>query len=240
MTLHLQSNSYPPPFRRHSPVPQPQPSYVSGSPARKLDDDSGTDPIPVVDLGSLDQGELREACRGWGLFRLVNHGVPQTLLTMLQEHVGRLFSLPFEAKQQGLFGSPLSYFWGTPALTPSGSALGMGPGQDRINWVEGLNAPLGQLSQLRAHDPLLASFRHAGAKQAPTCPPVTPPGAYEPRIWLCHKRLQNKSWRSDLGSLRSDLVSWTQEQSWESPGVDGFKRSAVAGGGHKRGVMKEA
>ncbi|OWM66688.1 gibberellin 2-beta-dioxygenase 6 [Punica granatum] len=159
MTLHLQSNSYPPPFRRHSPVPQPQPSYVSGSPARKLDDDSGTDPIPVVDLGSLDQGELREACRGWGLFRLVNHGVPQTLLTMLQEHVGRLFSLPFEAKQQGLFGSPLSYFWGTPALTPSGSALGMGPGQDRINWVEGLNAPLGQLSQLRAHDPLLASFR---------------------------------------------------------------------------------
>lgn len=153
-TMSLES-SYPPPFRCHRPALGP--SFHPDSAACL--DYSRADPIPAVDLQFLGEEELREACMEWGLFRLVNHGVPPTLLTDLQEHAGRLFSLPFQAKQE-LFGSPLSYFWGTPALTPSGSPLGVGPGGDKVNWVEGLNVPLCQLPQLKAEDPVFASFRY--------------------------------------------------------------------------------
>lgn len=148
-------SSYPPPFR-HNP-PAAQPSSCPDADVRL--DDSRSDPIPIIDLRFIDRERLREACRTWGLFRLVSHGIPPTMLTELRELAARLFSLPFEAKQD-LLGSPLSYFWGTPALTPSGVALGVGPGgADRVNWVEGLNAPLCQLTHLKAEDPLLASFR---------------------------------------------------------------------------------
>ncbi|KAK4784516.1 hypothetical protein SAY86_018884 [Trapa natans] len=84
------------------------------------------------------------------------------------ELAGRLFSLPFQAKE--LLGSPLSYFWGTPVLTPSGAALGLGLGHGvgphagaaagRVNWVEGLNAPLCKLPELKTKDPLLSSLRY--------------------------------------------------------------------------------
>ncbi|XP_030464224.2 gibberellin 2-beta-dioxygenase 6 [Syzygium oleosum] len=143
-------SSYPPLFR------QPRDS------APAVDPDGGDsrtatnpihepDPIPVVDLQRLDvePERLGEACREWGIFRVVNHGVPLDLLTRLRSHARRLFSLPFESKQ-ALFTTPVSYFWGTPILTPSGSAL-LG-GAQGVNWVEGLNVPLGKLSLLGDDD----------------------------------------------------------------------------------------
>lgn len=121
---------------------------------------SDSDPLPVIDLQCLNVDHLGEVCRDWGVFRLVNHGVPPALLSQLREHTKKLFSLPFETKQ-ALFTSPFSYFWGTAALTPSGAALPIGP--QNINWVEGLNIPLAHLSQLQlqAEDPVFASFRYA-------------------------------------------------------------------------------
>ncbi|KAF3454905.1 hypothetical protein FNV43_RR05353 [Rhamnella rubrinervis] len=52
---------------------------------------------------------------------------------------------------------PFILFLGYPALSPSGTAL-LKRSQD-INWVEGLNVPLGQLSQIQPQDFTLASFR---------------------------------------------------------------------------------
>jgi hypothetical protein len=136
---------------------------------RRLNEDGGmaagtidrpaqeSDPIPVIDLHCLNPEKLGEACRDWGLFRLVNHGVPSTLLSQLHEHAKKLFSLSFESKQ-ALFTSPLAYLWGTTAISPSGSALTTGP--QNIHWVEGFHFPLGQLSQLQTEDPILASFRY--------------------------------------------------------------------------------
>ncbi|XP_040993899.1 gibberellin 2-beta-dioxygenase 6-like [Juglans microcarpa x Juglans regia] len=148
--------SYPPIFRRR-PESQNQNFDTAVADAINNVDIPDSDPIPVIDLQCLSLDSLGEACRDWGLFRLVNHGIPPALLSQLQDHASKLFSLSFEFKQS-LFGSPLSYFWGTPALTPSGAALLRGP-QKSISWVEGFNVPLGPLSQLEPEDPVLASFR---------------------------------------------------------------------------------
>ncbi|XP_060175665.1 gibberellin 2-beta-dioxygenase 8 [Lycium barbarum] len=113
---------------------------------------------------------ISEVCRDWGLFRLVNHGIPVTLLNQIQEHANKLFSLPYETKK-ALFSSstssniigPISYFWGTPALTPSGAALAKqrGPKENNqsLQWMEGFNVSLSQLSHIHYQDLLLETFR---------------------------------------------------------------------------------
>lgn len=126
-------------------------------------------PIPVIDLHCLSDvvdGEnnddevlrkLDEACREWGIFRLVNHGVPAALMEELEDLTKRLFSMSFETRKASCEGSPASYFWGTPALTPLGTALYGGHG--KMNLVEGFNLPLSQLSEFHPQIPLLQSFR---------------------------------------------------------------------------------
>ncbi|KAF2285628.1 hypothetical protein GH714_006044 [Hevea brasiliensis] len=152
--------SYPPVFRQQSESPHVQDQAQAQS--SDLDDIAKEsiqeyDPIPLIDLQCLNLDELGEACKHWGLFRLVNHGIPLTLLRQLQDHSKKIFSLSFESKEALVISSPMSYFWGTPALTPSGDSLSRGP--QNINWVEGFNVPLGQLSQFQAEDPTIDSFR---------------------------------------------------------------------------------
>ncbi|XP_050140624.1 gibberellin 2-beta-dioxygenase 8-like isoform X2 [Malus sylvestris] len=151
----MASESYPPPFRS---LPDSTQAVDLDGQVNPVHDSE--DPIPVVDLQSL---KLGEACEFWGIFRLVNHGVPPTLLTQLREHAKMVFSLPFESKQS-LITNPLSYFWGTPALTPSGAALSTKGSStlQNINWVEGLNVPLAQLS-FQIDNPIIASFSSASA-----------------------------------------------------------------------------
>ncbi|XP_027337687.1 gibberellin 2-beta-dioxygenase 8-like [Abrus precatorius] len=117
------------------------------------------DPVAVIDLECLEheQKKLEEACKNWGIFRLVNHGVPLTLLKDLQEVAKELFSMSFECKEGACSGTPVTYFWGTPALTPSGAALTGGP--QNINWVEGFDVPLSQLSHFNPQIPTLQSIR---------------------------------------------------------------------------------
>ncbi|KAJ7964210.1 Gibberellin 2-beta-dioxygenase 8 [Quillaja saponaria] len=102
--------------------------------------------------------KLGEACKTWGLFRLVNHEIPSTFLSQLLEEAKKLFSMEFETKQGAFNDSPLTYFWGTPALTPSGEALTRGT--QNMNWVEGLNVPVNKLSRFQCQQhPVLESFR---------------------------------------------------------------------------------
>ncbi|GMI81713.1 Gibberellin 2-oxidase 9 [Hibiscus trionum] len=144
--------SYPPVFRHPSASP---PQLTT---ANSMEDSSSSSsvPIPVVDLQRLSQETLGEACKEWGVFRLVNHGIPASLLSKLEEHVRVLFSLSFESKQ-ALVSNPLSYFWGTPVLTPSGDAL---RGALNLNWLEGINVPLSQLPLFQSEDSRLEDFRH--------------------------------------------------------------------------------
>ncbi|CAL9178733.1 unnamed protein product [Musa hybrid cultivar] len=93
--------------------------------------------VPVLDLHRLDPVGLRGACRDWGLFRLVHHGIPPPLSAALQAQARDLLSLPFDAKRARFSSPGLAYFWGTPALTLHVKDL---------NWLEGLHIPLGRLS----------------------------------------------------------------------------------------------
>lgn len=148
-------DSYPPILRQLDQQPPPTPDSD-----KENDLICDSDPVPVIDLQCLDhenKKKLEEACKDWGLFRLVNHGIPLTLLKDLQEVAKELFSLSFEAKEGACSGTPVTYFWGTPALTPSGTAIRRGP--QNINWVEGFDVPLNQLSHFNPQLPTLDSIR---------------------------------------------------------------------------------
>lgn len=143
--------SYPPVFR-HQKKEESQ-KYDA------VDEEDSLDPIPRIDFQCINLEKLGEACKDWGLFRLVNHQVPLTLMSQLQQLAKKIFSLSFESKQ-GLFTEPVSYTWGTAALTPSGAGLSISP--KHINWVEGINVPLSHLSLFEAAaDPMLHTFRYS-------------------------------------------------------------------------------
>ncbi|XWS52973.1 hypothetical protein CRYUN_Cryun11dG0118000 [Craigia yunnanensis] len=147
--MEMNIESYPPLFSQQSN--QTQNVDLDES----IQDVEDLDPIPLIDLQCLNLDKLGEACKDWGLFRLVNHGIPSTLLTQIQDQARKLFSLSFEYKQ-AILSSPLSYFWGTTARSTSGATL---RSSKSISWVEVINFPLGQLSELQFEDPLLDSFR---------------------------------------------------------------------------------
>ncbi|XP_042487721.1 gibberellin 2-beta-dioxygenase 8-like [Macadamia integrifolia] len=145
-------SSYPPHFVQTSdsePV-----GRVSNSSSPIIDD---WDPLPCIDFQQLDPEEIGKACRDWGMFRLVNHGIPVELYAELQEQAKKLLSLPFETKQAQL-QSPMSYFWGTPALTPNGETLSQGV--EIVYRMEGIFVLLNPLSQMSGEDPMLKSFRN--------------------------------------------------------------------------------
>ncbi|XP_008795357.3 gibberellin 2-beta-dioxygenase 6 [Phoenix dactylifera] len=126
--------SYPPLFRR------PNPGSNREADQRPAHGNPVFD-VPVIDLEDLDPVRLDEVCRGVGLFRIANHGVPSALMDRLLDQSRGLLSLPFESKRT-LFSDPMSYIWGTPAL---------GAKVANLNWVEGFHVPLGQLKS-KGHD----------------------------------------------------------------------------------------
>ncbi|XP_037484349.1 probable 2-oxoglutarate-dependent dioxygenase At3g111800 [Triticum dicoccoides] len=74
---------------------------------------SGSVSIPVVDLSSPDGSAataraVSEACREWGFFQAVNHGVPRDLLRRARAAWRGFFRLPVEAKQR-YANSPATY-----------------------------------------------------------------------------------------------------------------------------------
>nr|DAD36998.1 TPA_asm: hypothetical protein HUJ06_007639 [Nelumbo nucifera] len=149
-------SSYPPPYR------QPIHQNKTRDPSQSLHQPTADSDLllPQIDFHHLDPKELAEACRDWGMFRLVNHGVPTDLSNRLRDQIKQLFSLPFESKEANWKG-PIAYFWDNPAaLTPNGMV--MKRSLPNLNWVEGFSVRLSQLPQLQGdddHDPMLKSFR---------------------------------------------------------------------------------
>ncbi|BAD73770.1 putative anthocyanidin synthase [Oryza sativa Japonica Group] len=84
-------------------------------PAPEADDASSGASIPVVDLGNGgddEGGQLAEAvaaaCRGWGFFQVVNHGVRPELMRAAREAWHGFFRLPLQEKQK-YANSPRTY-----------------------------------------------------------------------------------------------------------------------------------
>lgn len=73
--------------------------------------------IPIIDLAGL-YGEpeaqvstlkqISEACKEWGFFQIVNHGVSHDLMDMARETWRQFFHMPLEVKQQ-YANSPKTY-----------------------------------------------------------------------------------------------------------------------------------
>jgi len=60
--------------------------------------------IPVIDIGRLDDDplvlrQIHEACRDWGFFQIVAHGVPRRLLDATDAAMRAFFALPMHAKR---------------------------------------------------------------------------------------------------------------------------------------------
>ncbi|KAJ8765347.1 hypothetical protein K2173_012044 [Erythroxylum novogranatense] len=91
-TLSFSSNSIPDEFIR-SEKEQPAITTFSG-PAPE---------IPTIDLSDPDQEKLTRsiahACAEWGIFQVVNHGIPSELIAKLQDVGKQFFQLPQEQKE---------------------------------------------------------------------------------------------------------------------------------------------
>ncbi|MGD8808929.1 MAG: 2OG-Fe(II) oxygenase family protein [Gammaproteobacteria bacterium] len=62
-----------------------------------------THEIPVIDIGTINDpntlGELDDACREWGFFQVVNHGIDEAALARTLDHARTFFGLPSEQKR---------------------------------------------------------------------------------------------------------------------------------------------
>lgn len=143
-------DSYPPFLRPATINPPPSHQQQSSPP--------DSDPLPMVDFQAINHEKLGDACRDWGMFRLVNHGIPAALLNELDDHAKKIFSLSFESKQAMFERAPMAYFWGTPGLTPTGVAVQSLPVRN-INWVEGFHVLLSGLSDAGYEDGMVETFR---------------------------------------------------------------------------------
>jgi len=58
--------------------------------------------LPVIDISDLERRETRRAidaaCRAWGFFQIVGHGIDTDAVTELRKRMRELFALPLEAK----------------------------------------------------------------------------------------------------------------------------------------------
>ncbi|TVU39581.1 hypothetical protein EJB05_13007, partial [Eragrostis curvula] len=100
------------------------PAMLSGTGA------CGGDSIPVVDFDVLVKGsadersqairDLGRACDDWGIFMVINHGVPEALKDAVMKECNELLSLPEEEKAEYLETSHLDPIHIGTALYPAG------------------------------------------------------------------------------------------------------------------------
>ncbi|KAE8726920.1 Flavonol synthase/flavanone 3-hydroxylase [Hibiscus syriacus] len=91
--------------------------------------------IPVVDFGHPGRQNIvrsmAEASRDWGIFQVVNHGIPLDLIRRLQLVGKQFFELPQEEKE--VYANPAS----APSIEGYGSKLARDV-NGKKNWVDHL------------------------------------------------------------------------------------------------------
>ena len=97
---------------------------------------SASESVPVVDFAPLRSSadapsrartldELRKACRDWGAFQLVGHGIPSELTRGFSQEMRRFFALPGERKEAVRRGADNSFGYNDRELT-----------KNRVDWKE--------------------------------------------------------------------------------------------------------
>ncbi|KAL6333164.1 hypothetical protein AAG906_028347 [Vitis piasezkii] len=94
------------------PITKVPPRYVHNQPDPQMAAAAAADiwlqPVPVIDLHCLLHGDsmdselerLHSACKDWGFFQVVNHGVSSSLLEEFKGEVQDFFELPLEEKKK--------------------------------------------------------------------------------------------------------------------------------------------
>ncbi|CAN4089455.1 unnamed protein product [Withania somnifera] len=85
---------------RHSTLPQ---SYIRPESDRpRLSEVTVCENVPIIDLGCTDRTQIicqiGEACRIYGFFQVINHGVPKNVVEQMLEVAREFFRLPVEEK----------------------------------------------------------------------------------------------------------------------------------------------
>ncbi|KAL7003759.1 Protein DOWNY MILDEW RESISTANCE 6 [Sarracenia purpurea var. burkii] len=88
--------------KRYSSLPE---SYVRPESERpKLSEVEDCEDVPIIDLGCGDRiliiQQIGEACRTYGFFQVINHGVPVELVEKMLEVAEEFFALPVEEKMK--------------------------------------------------------------------------------------------------------------------------------------------
>ncbi|KAL0003383.1 hypothetical protein SO802_017164 [Lithocarpus litseifolius] len=98
-----------------SGLPEIPDRYVKPPTERPAINSDGSDVnIPIIDLQDLLYGDdtilaqISEACREWGFFQILNHGISPQLLDRVREVWREFFHLPLEIKQS-YANSPKTY-----------------------------------------------------------------------------------------------------------------------------------
>lgn len=81
--------------------------------------------IPIIDLSKPDpKARLVAACKEFGFFKVINHGVPMEFITELESEAIKFFSLPSFEKEK--IGPPDPLGYGNKRIGPNGD----------VGWVE--------------------------------------------------------------------------------------------------------
>ncbi|PWA68690.1 oxoglutarate/iron-dependent dioxygenase [Artemisia annua] len=72
--------------------------------------------IPIIDPNALDL--IGQASKTWGIFQVINHGVPLALIKKLESESRRLFALPTDEKHKVLRSANAVTGYGTARISP--------------------------------------------------------------------------------------------------------------------------
>ncbi|RDX97689.1 Gibberellin 3-beta-dioxygenase 1, partial [Mucuna pruriens] len=76
-------------------------SYAWTRPDDETETETETERVPIIDFNDPNAASLiGHACKTWGVFQVVNHGVPMSLFADIQRATRALFSLPLHQKQK--------------------------------------------------------------------------------------------------------------------------------------------
>ncbi|CAN0915820.1 Protein SRG1 [Linum grandiflorum] len=97
--------------------------------------DDGSLEVPLVDLGKLideasmksELAKLHSACKDWGFFQLVNHGVRSSVVDDMKKQVEVFFNLPMEAKQK---------FWQYPGELEGFGQTFVVSEEQKLDWAD--------------------------------------------------------------------------------------------------------
>ncbi|KAK7307012.1 hypothetical protein VNO77_39698 [Canavalia gladiata] len=89
--------------------------------------------LPVIDLNKLwsqdaaELDKLHHACKQWGFFQLMNHGVNPSLLECMKKDVQEFFNLPIEKKKE---------FWQKPGEMEGFGQMFVVSEEHKLEWAD--------------------------------------------------------------------------------------------------------